>query len=291
MTLCIAALSSKSCVVCADRRITSGKRTENEEHDKTIVVFADDGKAVATFSGLAQIRHRFDTHKWLLATIETLGVSGVPQYTLAGVINGLNAALTHEFQTNPDIQKLPRASRRLSVMMAGYVFQNGRGVPLIASTSNFERPVDRIVLPEAEDAFTLQHGIIQGEASIVGFVGNGAALWPGQLKKITEASLRASPKAMARALLDQIRRASDDKRSLDLIGKQVTSVHISPDPSHGVITDYHTAVVRRDVALPAAAWATRQAPGFVTDIRVGPEDADTPDLAVPQVNKKKRRRR
>src|ERR1700733_631686 len=123
MTLCVAFLSHRLCVVCADRRITSGTRVKSEEHDKMLVISTEDAKAVLTFSGLACVE-RFDTHKWLMEAVRSLGP---PDYTLAGIINRLQPALTNEFKTNGAIRNVLASDRRLSVMITGYVYQKSKG--------------------------------------------------------------------------------------------------------------------------------------------------------------------
>jgi hypothetical protein len=198
----------------------------------------------------------------------------------------LKERLTAEFKSNPAIVRLPRSDRRLSILIAGYIYRDTTYWSVYGVISNFERP-DLRAEPKAEafEEFVFSKGNVKPENPVVTVaIGNTAGVDVERIVAIRKQAQAGSPKSIAPKLVDSIRKAAFEGRSLETIGSQISSVKISPDRNSSVETGYHSAVVRRETTMPACVWATPDVHLAVSKISLVPVDPDTPPLSVPQVS-------
>lgn len=269
LTLCLAVLSKNLCIVCADRRI-SGRASLSDEHNKTIVLVSADARVVLTFTGLATAG-RFAAARWLMQTLTELGA---PDFTLAGIIERLRVKLTDEFARNLAIRAASAPERRFTLMLAGYLYIPGRpgmvrAHPISALLSNFEG-FDGQQSYEAREEFGLYINGAAPSDVVTLAIGNTVTLKPDDADRMRRAALSTSPKAIARKLVDIIRKAAPHVRS---IGEQISSVLLSPDPEQPVTCDYHSAKPRSAFETPATVHVTPHQQ-FFASLKLTPTDPE-----------------
>lgn len=280
MTLSMALLTSQFVTVVTDRRLTSGGRVQTEESDKTFALFTGDARVAVSFSGLASGR-TFKTHQWLLSATYD---AAPPDYSISGLLVRLRDRLTAEFSSNAEIRGMPAVSRRLSVMVAGYMYSNPP-CAIYGIISNWQNSKTGVDLPEASDEFHFYTG--QANFPVTIGVGNLNGLTARGMTALRSVAEDVGPRAATLRLVAEMRRAASHDRSYGLVGKQLTSILVCADPAEPISTDYHVAAVRRGAVMPACVFARPDQHMAIRDIRIRPVESDTPDMSVPRVGRNK----
>lgn len=283
MTLSFSLINKDYVVAVTDRRITSSRGVEDEEHDKTFVLYCNDAKMAVSFSGLAQCAG-FDTHKWLLKVVTEIAT---PDYTINGIATRLCERLTSEFATNRSIRSVGRTERRLSVMLAGYRFAPDP-IGIYAIISNWQDAAKSTSLPLADPEFQIFRGELKPfPPSVTVGVGILGGLDVREVVQLRSDALKLDYKAATQRMAYLLHKASDCRASGGLVGGQLTSIAISPDVSKGVESNYHVKSVARGTVMPACVWATSDTCMAVSSISVVPVEETTPSMSVPKTGRNK----
>jgi hypothetical protein len=240
VTLILSMVNPDQAIVVADRRLTSGDRIqkvggEERGSNKGFLLICDDAKMVVTFTGLAEAG-RFITRKWLL---EGLVDVRRPDHR----IEGISLRLAEEAKT---IEKLsiPAEFRRLSIAMAGYVYDGEHPQGTLIHISNFDQMDDSDSGPSARarGAFSVQ-AVREGRSTHAGNVGAVLAIGAdGALEErdwmvLTElVTSGKSAHAIVNKAVHALRSASANTLT---VGRECMSLALSPDPQKPAEGHFH----------------------------------------------------
>lgn len=282
MTLNITLINHKYCVIATDRRITASGITKDDEYDKSCVLFTDDARMGITFSGLAEVGG-FNTHQWLLKSLPELGA---PDYRLGGILNRLCEALSNEFKTNQNIATLNGSERRLSIMMAGFIYGSSMATPFGCVLSNWQYINGNSASATADDKFHLSlfRAPLVGQTKAYP-LGISDPVDGQAMQKVVNAAYRLRASTISRWLAKVIKKAADSPEAKGLVGKQIVTLQIPLARDEDVTSDYFTARLKRNIIVTASVWAKSSGTLVVKSIEIGPATPDGPPMAIPQVNK------
>lgn len=268
MTLIIGLANVDQVILVADRRLShlSAGRVLSEDSSKAGMLTCEDARLLFGFTGIASAG-TFRTREWLLDAMLEAGPS---DFTAVGILERLVERATRDFQSIPDLVRLPPAHRRLSIFLTGYV--DWEKPPRIASSliSNFEDWTSATYRSEAADKFeifsTREQRPYSGELTFIERVG----MWPAmsatderQLRSMLEQ--RKPRQAIIGKAVELIRGMADRPEAAGTIGKTLQSASVTPDRAAEVTVGYHPAGISEKVALCDAVILTRNAQLIAVD--------------------------
>ena len=248
MTLGIAVVAPPLVTVVTDRRVSGA--TASDDYTKAGSLFYRDAQLAYTLAGLAAVPHlKFVTREWLAEALCVAGEGGA----------GLDEAMRRLAAACGPIVNIPgvsRADRRLSILVAGFVFRDDAPVPIIYVVSNFQR-VDSP--PAAQSRTHFEATKLEGEAAngVIYAIGSGMPLiTSADIAAITKAA-SAKPltlNAVGDTTASVIARVSSADRK-GLVGPNATSLVVPNGPGATIQTRYHADRATKTIPLPAAVYA------------------------------------
>jgi hypothetical protein len=243
MTLILGLINRAHTVLVSDRRLTCDGVLVEEESNKAATLVCRDARVAFAFTGLAR-QGGFRTDRWLL---EALSSSASPDFLMEPIIARFCERATRDLASvtvrNP-------ADKRLSIAMAGYVYDQAVPRCYYWLISNFEKlgsppqrepgnsfEVSSYCEPRSgdQDCYTLfiaGTDVVSDDAV--------ASMWM-LLKEERPAS------ALVGKAIEVLRATADSPKSRDRIGKQCTSIVLPSDPSKAAEVEYHTATATHTV--------------------------------------------
>jgi hypothetical protein len=260
----------------ADRRLSSGGQPVDEEAGKAAILTCANGRFGYAFSGLAGAQG-FETYRWMLGTLADIGRS---EFGSTAAVRGLKAKLDEKFASK-QMTQLSRAARRLSVVFAGYIYQQGVSPMLAwAMLSNFRDPKTGVESGLAEPTFHAGFGqVTPSNPSRRIHLKLGA--WPPVAPKDWQALIslvraRKPVEAVIGKGVEMFRELARRPSSGNTVGHQITSVIILPDPGKNPAAGYHTATNASTVYFPGEVYCLPQSPGLAhAGISISPAGATT----------------
>lgn len=281
MTIVFALGNLRQVVLISDRRLTRNGKLVTDESNKGGLITCLNGRFAFGFTGLGSVG-KFETLPWL---VETLREVGSPDFQFGGLLDRLKERADARFRTFGNV---PPQDKRLSVLFAGYIDSATGPIPACAMLTNFQRPVedDRRFMESQDRArdefslFTLENPVL------VRHVGNGAAIRRGEVGRFVDLLRDKNPpwSVVARIGSEYLRELADRRLSQGLIGKQLTSIAISPDKSIPHAVAYHTDVVRAESKMPAEIVLLPWQCTADANITLTP-DPDGKPVAVPKMHR------
>ncbi|MDG3575117.1 MULTISPECIES: YecA family protein [Rhizobium] len=257
MTLSIAYISGSLCVVATDRRISGGY--SDDEHGKTIALFAGDGIAAVSFAGLARVSH-FDTHDWLASSLVHRGGTGG---NLRQIIQETANDLTKRFAGNQTIKSV---DHRLSILFAGYGLSPTEYHPFFALVSNFQHPDGRGLTPEFR---AYLHQLLPGGAHLASAIGDYSAIAPSVFADLKARCKGKGVDQVEQILVGGIRNAG---LKSETIGQQIMTLSLNPFQRETIRGRYHSAAAKPELFMPSMVWAQPDTRIAVTRASIVPED-------------------
>lgn len=286
MTLSLGLLTGRYCILATDRRITGHARNQiiSEEHNKSGTFWTTNGRVAFSFSGLATCRG-FNTAKWLTETMTNIGS---PDYEIGSVAARLTLAANLEFSTNRNLLSLSVSERLLSIMLIGYRFTDTQYLPIGALISNHQGmgvSVARRDNATTEFALTTVHLNAGGRGRIlpIGFTVGLNAESVNRLE--SEADSLSAVSALNR-LVNLVRYASKSPKSRGLIGSQVSTITIYPDPGRNTEARYHSNVSAVEAFAPATIWSLPGHKVGIHEMRIRADEAEA--ITGPTLNRNAR---
>lgn len=221
MTLLVGLSGPSISALVADRRITRQGVLEDDEFNKTTVLFCDDAKLAIAFTGLATWID-FDTQKWLTGTLSSIGKS---HHLVADILSEFTQVLNQRFAT------LNAPDRRLAVMFAGYVYLGETPSNVVYVVSNFGTTSGYFSLTSSNT----------GDA-VVELAGCESAVSSKDFG-LLEQTLRHAPSkaAIVQTAVRVVQNVAASTRSAGLVGKQCNSISIDAATDTVVSATYHSA--------------------------------------------------
>jgi len=241
MTLILSTVNPDQAIVVADRRLTRGTSVvevgdQENGTNKGFLLTCDDARMIVTFTGLAEAG-TFVTRKWLLESLVTVKE---PDHQIAGIAIRLAEAA----KAIEGLHVAPK-DRRLSIAMAGYVYDAEPPRGALLHISNFEEmdSPGPAPLKEAKGHFSVE-GVREPrpvpETDAVGSVlAIGADLamvdedWKGLHRLVIG---RKSASAITNKAIHVIRTASANSVT---IGRECMSLVLSPEPARSAEGNFH----------------------------------------------------
>jgi len=281
MTLILGVLTREYVMLAADRRLTSvregSRQIVDESADKLFAqVKFDDAVIAVAFSGLARIGN-FNTSAWLQTNLLT---ARDPDNQLFPSLERLAAAATGEFKSNPEIQSVAAAERRLVIAVVGYMKCEGKNwFAVERHISNFHPP-GKPESPVALDKFGVEPSRVlrrSPDACVVG-CGDLRGLHSKSPKRLCNLASRRMPLEKLRGeLVGLIQTAARSPKSEGTIGTDVfttsmtraqaiTTMVTKPSPTGGLILEAPPTMVP---SADAFVKLTVQTPRFTSGTGLG----------------------
>jgi SEC-C motif-containing protein len=249
-------------LILADRRLSASGKPVDDEAGKAAILTCANGRFGYAFSGLAGAQG-FQTYEWMIGTLADIGRS---EFGATAVVRGLKDKLDQKFSSKQMLQ-LSRASRRLSIVFTGYIYERAAH-PILAWAvlSNFRHPKTGVESALAEPTFHAGFGQAN-PSNPVRSIHLRLGAWPPVAPKdwqalISLARARKPVEAVIGKGVEMFRELAKRPSSGNTVGHQITSVIISPDPSKNPEAGYHTATNATTVYFPGEVYCLPQLPGL-----------------------------
>ena len=226
MTLLLALANEKHAVLVADRRVTSGGRLVDDEHNKLCVLFCEDAKMAVAYTGLATFQ-AFDTSTWIANTLSEIGAR---TGDLASILSEFSALAQAAFES-----LTAAAFIETKFLFCGFVYTD-------------TGPRSRVyVLSIAPSPGNSRHGpelrVYADNDSKVVAAGMTSALPHGLdfvLRQLLETP-QVSRQSILHFAVRHMRNAARSVRSLRLVGLQFNAAVLEAAVDTVVTSTYHSA--------------------------------------------------
>jgi hypothetical protein len=150
MTAILALVNKRHAIQLSDRRLTAHDRKVVEEHsNKATVLTCANGRFAVGYTGLARVG-RFRTQHWLL---DALLECGPPEFGIFEMMKRFLERAKQDFASLPDLRLLVSSRKRLTIMLTGYAYRDGRAFGANILITNFQDWKTGKDLPEASPDF------------------------------------------------------------------------------------------------------------------------------------------
>lgn len=221
MTLILTVLNCDQAVMVSDRRLIFDERSRppDDDYNKGIIYTLRDARVGVAFCGRARL-DSFDTRTWLL---EVLPAVAGPDYLLRPTAGRLALEAEERFQS------LRGGPHRLSIVLAGFRYNNGQCEPHYYKISNFET-FDGSTTPSKRFLVNYAHHV-DPEVVLVDVSGRRRAVLSADVSRLGEMAARRVPADAIRAkAVSVLRAASDRAQNPASVGKTFTCSIIPRDP-------------------------------------------------------------
>jgi len=274
VTLLLAIVEPQAVIYVGDRRLTVEKSRNGkpeyevveEQYSKLITLVTDDGRFVIGLTGLGRTADGFNTLNWLWEKTRKICCGRTPIYD---VLNALKNELSTQFQKI----SIPASNRRLTLLIAGFVFDGASRIPRCWRLSNFERS-DGTQVSEAEPDFQLwSEGPEDG--GLVAIAGAKSSPNKGDISKIKDLIKQGADwKALEFKAYHTVSKSRLKGVAGSTIGGNLSAVVIIADESDIIRTFYYSESAARELyALPAIiaeevdeAWGSQGGQLIVGDL-------------------------
>ncbi|MEW6367905.1 MAG: SEC-C domain-containing protein [Acidobacteriota bacterium] len=288
MTWVVAIGNSEQFIQVSDRRLTdqSGEVIDDESN-KAIIMLCENARLAIGFTGLARTG-TFCTREWLL---NTLNAAGPPEFAAKEIVERVGEMATREFSRNPLLSGLPKQAKRLTVMLAGYLYHHDPPLGALAIISNYFDVDSGELSPEAWDTFKvylrqeLRPSLSEPVLPFV--IGAEPRVNKRLIAELVSLTERKKPAgAIVEKIVELFAAASSDPLLGDIIGDQLNIVVNPRDLKSPVITEYRSSVIRREAYLPDQAYVCKDRHLNISNIRIEPIDPSTPPMSGPKLHAK-----
>lgn len=237
------------------------------------------------YTGLARYGS-FKTIDWLLTALHE---SGPPDFIAHSVLERLRENASRTLRQHSALQHAPRFAKKLSIMFSGYIYGNGRPQQGYALISNYVNLDTGHQFDTTQDEFMSRYFSaidVASNPTLIERIGNWHGITERDIYQFRQVLNERKPRqAILDVAVDFIRNLADRPGSKKCIGKQLTSICISPNLQDPVETNYHTSVVRRGTYMPAQVFLHPNNHCIISNISIEPGDEATPPISVPKTNK------
>ena len=287
MTIVLALGNDQQILQLSDRRLSAPGRIVDEESNKCGVLECLNGRFAFGYTGLASCGS-FRTMTWLL---ETLSECAPPTYVMGDILKRFVERATQTFNENPALRHTQPAVKRLSVMFSGYLYPEATAELACAVVSNFEDVHEEIISPVAWPQFKMNlfnENKSRPDPVLLQYVGNWTGITASELERFADfLTVRKPSRAIVDMAVNYLRRLADRPVSARAIGKQLSSILISPNRNQGTQTAYHSSVLQHTSFMPAIVVALpgRGFLGIGGTMTAANEDGTPVPVAFPKVHK------
>jgi len=265
MTIIISAGNNEQVIQFSDRRLSSAGVVVDDSSNKATAFTCADGRFAVGYTGLARSGN-FGLQEWL---VDALGRCASPDFTAFGTTDRLGAELTRLFRTHPAIRTLPAPTRRLTIMLSGYLtLPSG---PRIANflISNFQDFIAGTDSQAAGPEFLIFDEIQRDETTkaptCIQRVGAWKAMTEGD--EVVFRRLLEKPAPLANIIdagVGIVRRLSDSAKTANTVGKEVAVTIIPSDASKEISTRIHIDSGRDEIRLVDMVSALPEQAGTIS---------------------------
>lgn len=249
MTQLFALANNHYSLLLADRRITVGGKSADDEFNKVCVLFCADARVAIAFTGLATYEN-FDTSAWL---VDTLAEIGNQTEAIAEILAAVALRAGDKFRG------IPLNDRRLTFLATGFVYWEPEPRPVayvLSNCANTECPTDDFILRTVSPS----GGSIVEVAGVTNVLPNATET---SLRKLLSSNLAAA--SVLRFTVKQLQNLASTGKIGRLIGTQCNSALIPATPNTIVTTTYHSAF-HTHIAYGPNVVITRGARFYGTEI-------------------------
>jgi hypothetical protein len=276
MTLILSLANARQTIQASDRLLSREGRPADPESDKAIVLQTADARMAVGYTGLATTAG-WKTHDELVTTLLRVAP---PDYSIGPMSERLRDALTIKFQRRRVLQSLPRARRRLTVMVSGYRYDEDPARAWNVLLTNFQDWETGLDGSEAWAEFKLtpwrERRPLDGPMTLIQRVGAWSAVDHRQLEEVVRPMLErdVDVRRLIAKAVQVVRDAATRSRG---IGTDLTVAVIPRETQQQAWTEYHPEAAKHRVVLPMQVIAR---PDLVMAMH-GEVKADDPTTAPP----------
>ena len=271
MTIILSAANAAQIIQFSDRRLSANGKVIEEGSNKATVFTCGNARFAVGFTGLAKCRG-FEFQPWL---VEALYRCAPPDFGAIETTSRLCVEITKLFSTHPHIHGLPASSKRLTVMLSGYIYEGVRPFVCNILITNFQDFLSGIDHLEARPEFWVVEEIENDEAdepvTLIQRVGAWPAMTDDDEQILRKLLLRGvSVNSLVDTGVSLVRRMSGRTASANSIGTEISVVIVPSDPDQPVETRIRisTGSDRMLLVDTVEARAGPQPTIMVRDIRI-----------------------
>jgi hypothetical protein len=262
MTLIVAMANSQYALQLSDRRTTAGDRPQNEEFDKSVIVYTRDGRMIVGFSGLAVIPKRFDMREWLTRALLD---SAKPDHTGIGLIQRFSERANSDFQSAP-LNGVDARDRRTTFHFCGFMRRGPYSVGSAVTLSNWQDFASNANSDEAQSEFLRWSWNPQREGSDAVYlraIGTTRMITDPRTDALGEMLRRLAPAKEAVTFAEQVFQGwAADELAGKLVGQGMDAIWMPADFRENVVARYHPSSPSHSHRMPPVVDATSATQGY-----------------------------
>ena len=268
MTFAIVLANADQIIQVNDRRITIGKKIDNDSANKGGHAICDDASFLYCFSGLATVDARHVTSRWLPNALYDAAQSG---HRYENIVTALAKEAGKFFASSPILKILSAYDRRLTIMITGYTADGHIVNSIISNFQDFENSFDH---PTAQQEF-LCHMIYSEKLAtenptLIRAIGQFHTLTAkDKLPLQNMLTNRAPAKAIRQKAITLVQAVSDRPNTNGTVGKKVTTSRLDRLDPLVPIVSYASDEMEQHIPLLNQVILTSGAPKIlISDARI-----------------------
>jgi hypothetical protein len=230
MTLVLSIGNADQVIQISDRRLSTSQKVITDDSNKATVLVCRNGRFAVGYTGIATYG-AFRTQAWLIDSF--MGCAS-PDYAIYELSERFEKKASYDFKHIPILKALPPSTKRLSIMLSGYLTHGSR--PLIANiiVTNFQDFQSGQDYPEAKDEFwtiyELEQDDFKPDVTFIQRVGAWQSMTPEDEKILRNMLEQRKPQnALINRAVHLVRRMADRPAARNSIGKHLIVTIIPSD--------------------------------------------------------------
>jgi hypothetical protein len=263
MTLILRLANEQQVALISDRRLTANGKVVEDEFNKAITLNLDDARVAVAFTGLARAG-TFDTRRWLLTALLE---SATPEHAMEPTIRRFCRRASQDFA---QLVMSNKTHKRLTVVLAGYCYNEAPPRCYYWSVSNFEGFDSAGPLSEARDEFRVEWYRNKNRSeepySLIATAGVATRMSDDHTESLRAILQEKKPaSAIVGEGVEVLRAMARSRESNNLVGEQCTSIILPSSPDAEGVWSYHSSRVSRKGHAPSLIEARSGRMNFMID--------------------------
>lgn len=269
MTLIIAAANDQYAVLASDRRLTRPDGTVVDEETCKITAFAcKDAKVMIAYTGLATTGSG-TTGDWV---VDVLSEASDGHQSIYDVLERIKGIANAQYAT---LSAAVSCDFRLELVIVGFVFFDGTVEPKVWRVSNFH----------GDSSFTIYSAGPIKDVGFIEFGGTTAGVSKSERLEVKRLlALKKPPHGIEMKLVNAVRKAANNSKSLNTVGKQINSCLLASSPNSPFIATYHSNITQNTMYSINSVLATSGGKPFVMKDGRLQAGYECPPVSLPKVN-------
>lgn len=269
MTLIIAAANEQYAVLASDRRLTRpGGAVVDEETCKLTTFACKDAKVMIAYTGLATTGSG-TTGNWIVDVLSEAS-EGLP--SIYDILERTKDIANSHYHT---LCAAIGCAFRLELIVVGFVFSEGQVEPKIWRVSNFYGDSAFVIYSAGA---TIDTGLLELGGTVYGVSQSERR----EIQRIL--ALKKPPHGVEMKLVNTVRKAANNSKSLGTVGQQINSCFLTSKPDAPFIATYHSNALKNVMYSVNSILATSGDKAFVMKDGRLVAGHECPPVSLPKAN-------